>query len=253
VSSEGDVDGQVGAWNCSMQAGQKMDRSSASWINSRSAELQRQVQEGAEVVLPVISHYGTERLWLQAAAQKINTLGPESRFAGYHNCLDTASNQQRLVQWFKTQEFAALQQKREIAVLEACRKVIIECVPDASHVYFDVSHDQLIVNINGEGVPFNYLSDGYRNMLAMAADIAVKCATLNPHLQSEAAAKTPGIVLIDEIDLHLHPKWQRRIVGDLMKAFPLVQFVATSHSPFVIQSLPEQPGVGLINLDDREK
>jgi predicted ATP-binding protein involved in virulence len=90
------------------------------------------------------------------------------------------------------------------------------------------------------------LSDGIRNMLGMVADIAYRAAVLNPQLGSEAAQKTPGIVLIDEIDLHLHPKWQRRVVDDLKAAFPTIQFVATTHSPFIVQSLREGE---LINLD----
>ena len=84
----------------------------------------------------------------------------------------------------------------------------------------------------------------------MVADIAVRCATLNPHLQDNAAEETPGIVLIDEADLHLHPNWQRRVIGDLLKAFPKIQFVGTTHSPFVIQSLPPGDGMKLINLDN---
>jgi predicted ATP-binding protein involved in virulence len=86
-------------------------------------------------------------------------------------------------------------------------------------------------------------------MLATAADIAHRASTLNPHLGAQAARETPGLVLIDEVDLHLHPRWQRRVVGDLLKAFPLVQFVATTHSPFIIQSLPNEVGVQLVNLD----
>ncbi|HBY80851.1 MAG TPA: ATP-binding protein, partial [Cyanobacteria bacterium UBA11148] len=57
---------------------------------------------------------------------------------------------------------------------------------------------------------------------------------LNPQLQREAAQKTPGIVLIDELDLHLHPKWQCRIIGDLKRTFPNCQFIVTTHSPQVI-------------------
>jgi predicted ATP-binding protein involved in virulence len=84
-------------------------------------------------------------------------------------------------------------------------------------------------------------------MLAMVADIAYRAALLNPHLGERAAEQTPGIVLIDELDLHLHPKWQRRVVEDLRTTFPQVQFVATTHSPFIIQSL--RPGE-LINLEE---
>ncbi|ETW94960.1 MAG: hypothetical protein ETSY2_48875 [Candidatus Entotheonella gemina] len=77
-------------------------------------------------------------------------------------------------------------------------------------------------------------------MIAMVADIAYRMARLNPHLGPEVTRKTPGIVLIDELDLHLHPKWQRSVVNALKRTFPRVQFVATTHSPFIIQSL--QPG-----------
>jgi predicted ATP-binding protein involved in virulence len=115
-----------------------------------------------------------------------------------------------------------------------------------------VKRDELILELPDRSLPFSCLSDGFRNMVAMVADIAVRCATLNPQLAAEAALQTPGVVLVDEIDLHLHPKWQRRVVGDLLAAFPNIQFIATTHSPFVIQSLPPVEGVQLINLDNAD-
>jgi predicted ATP-binding protein involved in virulence len=81
----------------------------------------------------------------------------------------------------------------------------------------------------------------------MVADLAIKMVMLNPHFGAEALAKTDGVVLIDELDLHLHPKWQRRIVEDLRRAFPKVQFICTTHSPFIVQSL--RSGEELIVLD----
>jgi len=87
-------------------------------------------------------------------------------------------------------------------------------------------------------------------MVAMATDIAVRCATLNPHLKEKSSQETPGVVLIDEVDLHLHPRWQRRVVDDLLRTFPKIQFFGTTHSPFIIQSLPPSAGVKLLNLDD---
>ena len=59
---------------------------------------------------------------------------------------------------------------------------------------------------------------------------------LNSHLGEDCIAKTPGIVTIDELDLHLHPKWQRDVVLDLRKTFPEIQFIVTSHSPFLLQA-----------------
>ncbi len=86
-------------------------------------------------------------------------------------------------------------------------------------------------------------------MLAMVADIARRAAILNPHLEERALAETPGIVLIDELDLHLHPRWQRRVVDNLRETFPNLQFIVTTHSPFIIQAL--RPGE-LIDLNERE-
>src|SRR4029077_15483251 len=100
------------------------------------------------------------------------------------------------------------------------------------------------------------LSSGQRMMLAMVADIAIKCVQLNSYLLSEnntddptiVLRGTPGIVLIDELDAHLHPKWQRHVVDDLKRTFPNIQFIATSHSPFIIQTLQEGE---LISLDNQ--
>jgi predicted ATP-binding protein involved in virulence len=83
------------------------------------------------------------------------------------------------------------------------------------------------------------LSDGVRNMIALVADIAYRMARLiNSDLGREAARETPGLVLIDEVDMHLHPEWQQVVLKTLTLAFPRVQFVLTTHSPQVISPVP---------------
>lgn len=251
VSCRGEVEGKSGTW-CRELAREdgRTTRQDAAWIQQLAEEMRRRVKAGEPVVLPVISYYGTGRLWVQMRQRKIELLKPDSRFMGYQDCLNPAADAKRLVEWFKTQEITAIQQGQPIGTLEACRGAILKCLPDAKRVYFDVAHDQLMFQLGDRSLPFMYLSDGFRNMVAMVADIAVRCATLNPHLRDTAAEQTPGVVLIDELDLHLHPKWQRRVINDLLATFPRVQFVGTSHSPFVIQSLPMGDGMRLINLDN---
>jgi predicted ATP-binding protein involved in virulence len=78
-------------------------------------------------------------------------------------------------------------------------------------------------------------------------------ALLNPHLGKDVVKLTPGIVLIDELDTYLHPTWQRRIVDALKKAFPRIQFVITTHSPFIIQSLHEHELIKLTKNNDPSK
>ncbi len=252
VESNGEFADKKGTWARELTSiDGRTTRQETNWLRELAEKQHKGVQAGKKNLLPVVSYYGTGRLWVQLAKTKVRTLSPGTRFQGYLDCLNPASNEKRLVEWFKTNELAALQQDTKLDVLEACRRAICDCVPEGEHVYFDVGLDQLVLDLNGERVPFAYLSDGYRNMLAMTADIAVRCATLNPHLRADAARKTPGVVLIDEIDLHLHPKWQRRVVGDLMMTFPRIQFIATTHSPFVIQSLALDKGVALVNLDNQ--
>ncbi|WP_445370333.1 AAA family ATPase [Methylomonas sp. HW2-6] len=193
------------------------------------------------ILLPVIAYYGTGRLWKQLKATEKKILAPSSRFDGYQDCLNPASDQKRLFNWFKTQELAALQKKETRHVLEAVRNAIVEMIPGAKRAWWDVDWDEILIETEVQGktqpMPFHLLSDGYRNMIGMVADIAYRMATLNPQLEADVIKQTEGIVLIDEIDLHLHPKWQREVVGRLLSTFPKVQFVASSHSPFIIQSL----------------
>ncbi|OWK45294.1 AAA family ATPase [Fimbriiglobus ruber] len=253
VSCDGVVNGQSGTWRRELKAADShTTRQDAKWIESVALTLDEHVRGGRAIVLPVISYYGTGRLWYQKRPKAIDPLSPASRFQGYRDCLDPASDEKRLLAWFKTQEIQSLQQKKSIGVLEAVRQAILACVEGATHVWFDVAQDELLLRFPDRVVPIYYLSDGYRNMLAMVADIAIRCATLNPAMKKQAIRDTPGVVLIDEIDLHLHPKWQRRVVTDLLAAFPKIQFVATTHSPFIIQSLVPKDGIKLLNLDKPE-
>lgn len=86
----------------------------------------------------------------------------------------------------------------------------------------------------------------------MVLDIAYRMAILNPFLRDDILQQTPGIVLIDEIDMHLHPKWQWNIVNALKKTFPKVQFIVTTHSPIIVASCKEENLI-LLNKDEEGK
>ena len=89
---------------------------------------------------------------------------------------------------------------------------------------------------NGKVALWSELSDGYHLFLALVADIARRAIMLNESDGGDAPAKVEGVVLIDEIDLHLHPRWQRVVLDGLRKAFPRLQFIVTTHSPQVLSS-----------------
>ena len=211
---------------------------------------QQQVRQGEQIILPLISYYSTGRLWLQKKEKSVEVLSPGSRLLALVDCLEPASGEKMLMRWLKTMEMAAIQRQVSLAVLEGLRTAVKNCLEGCESVYYDIQQDGLVATLGDKhNRPAHLLSDGQRAILAMSADIAYRAAVLNPHLGEMARLQTPGIVLIDEIDLHLHPNWQRKIIKSLSTTFPLIQFIATTHSPTIVQSL--QPGQ-LINLNDYE-
>ena len=208
-------------------------------------QARERIQQGESPDLPLLLYYGAGRLW--NIHVDIETEKPSSQLDAYRYCLDPKSDQKAFEKWFKKLAYTELQKRIRIPATDVVRQVVMTCIPGALDFYHDTDYDELTIKLEKEGlVPFNSLSDGYRNMVGMVADIAHRAARLNPHHGADAAIKTKGIVLIDEIDLHLHPKWQRRVVMNLKEAFPNLQFIASTHSPFILQSL--QPGE-VIDLD----
>jgi predicted ATP-binding protein involved in virulence len=206
-----------------------------------------------DILFPIISYYKTDRLW-KISDESIETLSPDSRLAGYKNCLNSSLKLKRslLLRWFKTQELIALQKEERRHALEAVREAITLMIPDCQNVWWDMQWDELFIKIAEKNIPFRLLSDGYRNMIGMVADIAYRMATLNPQLEKDVIKQTEGIVLIDEIDLHLHPKWQGIVIERLLNIFPKVQFVASTHSPFIIQSLYHKKDCLLWDLEKNQ-
>ncbi len=204
---------------------------------------------------PLIVSYGTGRLWIEPRTTKKarsavrEPLGRLSRFEAYRGCLGPAVSSELLRRWIKKMALIAVQEKQSLASLDAVYSAVVGCVEGVDRALYDFDLDDIALDFeDGERYPFGFLSDGQRSMAALAADIALRCVQLNPHLAGEAPHETEGVALIDELDLHLHPNWQRVVVRNLTSLFPKLQFVATTHSPFIVQSLD---GQGLVNLSDR--
>ena len=106
---------------------------------------------------------------------------------------------------------------------------------------------RLLIDKDGVPLDLTQLSDGERSFLALICDLGRRLALANPMLPNPLNGA--GVVLIDELELHLHPKWQREVADKLRSTFPNIQFICTTHSPFIVQSL--RPGE-LINLDPEE-
>lgn len=253
ICSEGMVSGESLDWRRTLMGPEgRTTYGDALGIKKLGSKADVQVRNGETVVLPVIAYYGTGRLWLQPRDTATKRLGGTkrelSRFEGYRDSIDDRVSSRELTRWMERQDRLAYQEKRESNLYRVVREVMSKFVEDATDVVFDNRRLEVIVFFeNSEPQPFSHLSDGQRNMLALAGDLAMRMARLNPHLGQQTLQETPGIALIDELDLHLHPTWQRHVVQDLRNTFPKVQFITTSHSPFIVQTLGEGQ---LLSLDE---
>lgn len=195
------------------------------------------IEQNKSFDLPIIAFYECDRLWL--SKDEIDPVESAvvkySRFDPYVDCFHTGADHKSLGQWLLKHELASMQQKVDTPVLLSIRQAAKAALEGCSDLRFDFDEGRVVVEFtDGHAVPFEHLSDGQRTMLGLFCDLARRAAILNPHFGGEASVKTSGVVLIDELDLHLHPKWQRRIVEELKSTFPKIQFICTTHSPQLI-------------------
>jgi predicted ATP-binding protein involved in virulence len=117
--------------------------------------------------------------------------------------------------------------------LEAVRKAVSDTLGEGfSRLRVRRANNDLIVNKEGTDISVGWLSDGEKSLISLVSDIAKNLVTTYPNMEN--SLKGEGIVLIDEIELHMHPTWQRMIIPRLTKTFPNCQFIVTTHSPQVL-------------------
>jgi predicted ATP-binding protein involved in virulence len=116
------------------------------------------------------------------------------------------------------------------------RDAIERILPGARKVRVERRQQRMTVEMNGVRLDVAQLSDGERSLLTLAGDLARRMALAAPKV--EKPLEQPAVVLIDEIELHLHPGLQRQILPRLRSVFPNAQFIVTTHSPQVLSSLP---------------
>ncbi|MBT13720.1 MAG: ATP-binding protein [Oceanospirillaceae bacterium] len=205
-----------------------------------------------DAALPVIAYYGTGRLWKQHKLMERQKITSASRSMGYEDCLSSSSNYLQMQIWMKSATFASLQEMQMpdtypgqpvTRQLRAVKKAVDDVLKhtDWYNFHYSISHDELAMQHKDRGIlPVGMLSDGVRAMVSMVADLAWRCVKLNSARAEQAPVSTPGIVLIDEVDMHLHPAWQQQVVGSLISVFRQVQFILTTHSPQVLTTVPNQ-------------
>lgn len=227
--------------------------------------LERQVRAGAQgVTLPLVSYLGTSRLWFEGrftseARDVALDISEFSRTSGYLNCLSYSSSFKAFTAWYgwvyrsyREVQADTLEGRTGhpddgrfetiIGVVKSAINALVQGPTGWRDLEYKSSHNQqLVMQHDALGLmPVEDLSDGLRNAIAMVADLAFRACKLNPHLGQDAARLTPGVVMIDEVDMFLHPSWQQTILGSLTEAFPNIQFIVTTHSPQVLSTISRE-------------
>jgi predicted ATP-binding protein involved in virulence len=233
------------------------------------ADIYDRDRAGERLLCPVLAYYGAGRTWLPSNKKSKDKAKPNSsahRWAAFYDCFNERIRTADLQDWFLGEAIASVNRAGRFRPgFEVVKRAILRCMPGASRVWYETDLKQIVLTIDGNSQPFDNLSAGQRMMLALVADLAIKAVTQNAHLLPpdelgpddeslpRVLRETPGVVLIDELDVHLHPKWQRRVATDLKTTFPSIQFVCTSHSPQVIgQVMPDEVRLLRVKPDSQD-
>ena len=202
----------------------------------------RELLNSQTEILPVICYFSISRV---VDTQKVSTSSVgknklNDRRCGYMDCLNATLDRKALTDWAFKMAMAEYKKGMPIAEYEAFKKAVgtfmqkMNDLDEIPLVEYTRDFEDITYTENGKTMLVNYLSAGYQSLLWMLMEISFRIALLNPEMSDYSQAE--GIVLIDEIDMHLHPRWQWKILDALLSSFPKVQFIAATHSPIIISS-----------------
>ena len=229
-------------------SGSELATASSFAVEQNIREKIGRIDKDSSVVLPFVALYGpmrntasTEASLQAAASQQI------SRRDSYRSWQDALISADDLQTWVIGKTLERLQiiseegSDSELLVddeLEIVNKTLSNLFWGLKSLRFDLRLRMLMIEFgDGKLLPFRSLSDGQRGFVTLIADICRRMLIVNPQFGVLTPEKTPGILMIDELDIHLHPDWQRKVLRAIRDRFPLLQIFATSHSPQMIGGL----------------
>lgn len=226
------------------------------WLNERMGHIVEADRSGVRPeILPVVALYDTDRTVLDVPQRRRGFPKEFDRFGALAGALTARANFREFFQWFYAMEYEELREQRDRRDFDVRHRGLTAVRNAISGVLRDVSEPSIRMrplrfevtlksDDGAERLRIDQLSGGYKAVLALAADLAWRMAQGNPHLPRPLESE--AVVLIDEVDLHLHPSWQQRILPDLTRTFPKAQFIVTTHSPQVITTVGPEKVVTLV-------
>lgn len=229
------IDG--GEW-CSLYRSteiKKNGKSDLSVLNLLVKELRESISDNAQASVPVFIHYGVGRV-VADIPLRIRKNPKRDVTNAYVEALDSSASFRDFFAWFREQEDLENEKIREDAgyrdrSMEAIREAMTSVFTEFSDMKVRRSPRSIQIRKDNEVLRLEQLSDGEKCYIALVCDLTRRLTIANP--ASDSPLNGNGIVLIDEIDLHLHPEWQMDVVSRLVNTFPNCQFFITTHSPIV--------------------
>lgn len=211
----------------------------------------------SDTILPLLSFQSTERVWRAKHSDFSNEIKKKlnDRRCGYKGCLDCATDVKMIHEWCLKMELATFQKRKQIAEYELFKRMVsrfMQIITEsevAPEIYYSAQLNEMFYIENEGETPISKLSAGYQSLLWMIMDLAYRTAILNPE-GIKNLEQINGIVIIDQIEMYIHQKWQRNILRALEVTFPQVQFIVTTHSPIVISSCEKG---NLIRIEDNKE
>lgn len=207
--------------------------------------------ENARKLTPVFAYYDAGRASRENIERlrnsKINYAYPTAALMNSLTINQEKDSLREALEWFDKEEATELRREKEsgdsYSNLQNVRLAIATILgEDYTNPRFNSKHKFVLTKKLAGGdteLSVLQLSQGYQSMLTLAMDFSRRLSIANEHLKEKALA-VPSIMLIDEVDLHLHPSWQQKVLGDLMRTFPETQFIVTTHSPQVLTTVPSK-------------
>lgn len=203
--------------------------------------------------MPIFVNYGVNRVVIDVPL-RVKAKHKFDKLSAFEKAIENKIDFRTFFEWFRNQE--DLENEMRLSgnlnykdpQLECVRKAIISTIGDFSNIRIERNPLRMTVVKGNKKLRVEQLSDGEKCTLALVGDLARRIALANPGLKNPLFGR--GVVLIDEIELHMHPRWQRRIINVLKEVFPNIQFVITTHSPQVLGELGEDMNILSIESSD---
>jgi predicted ATP-binding protein involved in virulence len=196
--------------------------------------------------IPIYVNYGVNRLVLDIPL-RIRNKHAFDHLSAFEKAIESKIDFRTFFEWFRNQEdyenemIAKNDSSYKDVALSAVRKAILGMFDGFKNIHITRNPLAMKIDKNGKSLSIDQLSDGEKCTMALIGDLARRLALANPTERNPL--KGEGIVLIDEVELHMHPQWQRKVLPYLMKTFPNIQFIVTTHSPQVLGELGEKVNI----------